>query len=449
MNEYNKRPNKNSKNKNEKKMGSWVGSQLQNYKKNKNIMKEEKIRKSWKDFMNDNKYKEYFLSNKEIWYNYLENTIKFINKYNKRPHTKGKKNKDEKKLGGWINNQLIYYGKNIYIMKEEEIRKSWEKFVNDDKYKEYFLSNEEIWYNNLENVKKYMDENNGRPNKQSKNEDEKKLDSWLGIQFKNYNKNKQIMKKEEIRKSWEEFMNDDKYKEYLLLNEKKWYNSLENIKKFIDKNGKRPNNNSKNKDEKKKGSWIDSQLNHYKKNIFIMKKEKIRKSWEKFVNDDRYKEYFQLNGKKKWYYILENTKNFMDENDKKPNNKSKNEDEKKLGIWINRQLENYKKNKFIMKKKEIRKSWEEFVNDYNYKEYLLSNKEKWYNSLENIKKFMNENGERPNQGSKNKNEKKMSTWIYVQLRNYKKNKFIMKKEEIRKSWEEFMNNDKYKAIITE
>lgn len=62
---------------------------------------------------------------------------------------------------------------------------------------------------------------------------------------------------------------------------------------------------------------------------------------------------------------------------------------------------------------------------------------------------MNENGERPNQGSKNKNEKKMSTWIYVQLRNYKKNKFIMKKEEIRKSWEEFMNNDKYKAIITE
>ena len=65
------------------------------------------------------------------------------------------------------------------------------------------------------------------------------------------------------------------------------------------------------------------------------------------------------------------------------------------------------------------------------------------------KKFMNENGERPNQGSKNKNEKKMSAWIYVQLRNYKKNKFIMKKEEIRKSWEEFMNNDKYKAIITE
>lgn len=276
MNEYNKRPNKNSKNENEKKMGSWVGSQLQNYKKNKNIIKEEKIRKSWENFMNDDKYKKYFLSNKEIWYNYLENTIKFMNKYNKKPHANGKKNKDEKKLGEWINNQLNNYNKYIFIMKEEEIRKSWEKFVNDDKYKEYFLSNEEIWYNYLKNVKKFMYENNRRPKNRSKNEDEKKLCSWLWKQLKNYKKNICIMKKEEIKKSWEEFVNDDKYKEYLLPNEKNWYNSLENIKKFIDKNGKRPKNNSKNKDEKKKGSWINSQLKHYKKNIFIMKKEKIR-----------------------------------------------------------------------------------------------------------------------------------------------------------------------------
>ena len=36
-------------------------------------------------------------------------------------------------------------------------------------------------------------------------------------------------------------------------------------------------------------SWIYTQLNHYKKNKQIMKKEKIRKSWEEFVNDDKYK----------------------------------------------------------------------------------------------------------------------------------------------------------------
>ena len=120
------------------------------------------------------------------------------------------------------------------------------------------------------------------------------------------------MKKEEIRKSWEEFLNNDKYKEYLLPNEKNWYNSLENIKKFIDKNGKRPNNNSKNKDEKKKGSWIGTQLKYYEKNIFIMKKEKIRKSWEKFVNDNRYKEYFQLNGKKKMVLYFRKYKKFYE-----------------------------------------------------------------------------------------------------------------------------------------
>jgi hypothetical protein len=48
------------------------------------------------------------------------------------------KNQDEKVLGSWISNQLQNYQKKTYIMKDENIRKSWEEFVNDDKYLEYF-----------------------------------------------------------------------------------------------------------------------------------------------------------------------------------------------------------------------------------------------------------------------------------------------------------------------
>ena len=43
-------------------------------------------------------------------------------------------------------------------MKDESIRKKWEEFINDDKYKEYFLSNEEVWDNNLQQCKYFMDE---------------------------------------------------------------------------------------------------------------------------------------------------------------------------------------------------------------------------------------------------------------------------------------------------
>jgi hypothetical protein len=66
--------------------------------------------------------------------------------------------------------------------------------VNDDKYKEYFLSNEEIWYDYLHKAKKFMDKNDKRPNSHSKNEDEKKLGSWIGNQLQNYKKNICIMK---------------------------------------------------------------------------------------------------------------------------------------------------------------------------------------------------------------------------------------------------------------
>ena len=60
---------------------------------------------------------------------------------------------------------------------------------------------------------------------------------------------------------------------------------------------------------------------------------------------------------------------------------------------------------------------------------------------------MNENGKRPSTRNKNKYEKKLGSWITVQLLNYKTKKFNMKREKIRKSWEEFVNDDKYKTII--
>ena len=107
-------------------------------------------------------------------------------------------------------------------MKNEDIRNEFEEFINNDRYKERFLSNEKTWRNNLEEVKEYIDRNGIRPPHNSKDEDIKLLIKWLSHQITNYNSKKQkgIMKNEDIRNEFEEFINDDIYKKKAFKNTK-------------------------------------------------------------------------------------------------------------------------------------------------------------------------------------------------------------------------------------
>ena len=59
----------------------------------------------------------------------------------------------------------------------------------------------------MEKVKEYIDINGERPNTHSKDEDIKRLGSWISTQINNYKK-KQIhcMKDENIRISWQNFI---------------------------------------------------------------------------------------------------------------------------------------------------------------------------------------------------------------------------------------------------
>ena len=70
-------------------------------------------------------------------------------------------------------------------MKNQNIRRLWENFISDDKYKKYFLSNEDEWKQNLKQVKKYIDENQQRPSV-DKNSDVKQMGQWLQTQLTNY-----------------------------------------------------------------------------------------------------------------------------------------------------------------------------------------------------------------------------------------------------------------------
>jgi hypothetical protein len=178
-------------------------------------------------------------------------------------------------------------------MKNENIRNKWYEFINDEKYKKYFISDEDNWNYKLEQVKIYIDENEKKPSYSDKNDKVKKLSKWLSHQVTNYKKNQRIMKNENIRNKWYEFINDEKYKKYFISNEDNWNYKLEQVKTYIDENEKRPSSSNKNEQIKILGSWLDTQVTNYKKNKKIMKDEKIRNKWFHFINHEKYRQYFK------------------------------------------------------------------------------------------------------------------------------------------------------------
>jgi hypothetical protein len=210
VNENKKRPYELDKDPNVKKLGIWVTSQQGNYKKRKEIMKRKNIAEKWKNFINE--YRMYFRTNDEIWNDMLEIIIKYIHENKKRPSATDK-NTEIKKMGRWIKTQQQNYTHKKHIMKDEKIRKIWEKFVN--KYKEYF-SDEEHWKNMLNNVKIYIDNNKKIPPLDNNNIKIKQLRTWIGVQQRNYSQKNNIMKNLEIRKLWEKFISE--YKEYFKKN---------------------------------------------------------------------------------------------------------------------------------------------------------------------------------------------------------------------------------------
>jgi len=293
IDEKNKRPSSIDKDKDTKILGKWILHQTTNYNKKEYIMKTENIYNTWTEFINDDKYKKYFISNEDAWFNNLKLVKKYIDENNKKPSDIDK-DKDTKILGKWLSKQTTNYNKKEYIMKTETIYNIWTKFINDDKYKKYFMSNEDAWFNNLKLVKKYIDKNNKRPSQIDKNNETKILGRWLLTQTKNYNKKEQIMKIENIYKAWTEFINDDKYKKYFISNEDAWLDNLKLVKKYIDKNNKRPSDINKDKDTKILGKWLSHQITNYNKKKDIMKTENIYDTWTEFINDDKYKKYFAV-----------------------------------------------------------------------------------------------------------------------------------------------------------
>jgi len=283
----NKRPSEESSDSIVKKLGYWTSHQTKKYFKKSQIMSNPEIYNFWTSFINSEKYKKYFLSNKDQWQFKFDEIKKYIDINNKRPSCTDANN-DIYKLGTWISTQTQSYKKRIEIMSNSEIYDIWTNFINDNKYKKYFISNDDEWKLQLNELKKYFDDNN----KKLIRSDNPFLNGWMRTQITNYKMKEKIMSNSEIYKLWTDFINDEKYKKYLMSNEDIWKLKLEELKKYIDNNDKKPPCTKKHNELFTLGRWIDTQQQHYKRKKFIMSNKEIYDIWNKFITDPKYSIYF-------------------------------------------------------------------------------------------------------------------------------------------------------------
>ena len=164
--------------------------------------------------------------------------------------------------------------------------------------------------------------------------------------------------------------------------------------------------------------------------------------------------------------ILKEVDDFIQDNKKLPMKSSKNKDEKKLSAWVDQQKANSKNEKHNMKDVN-REKWKEFVK--KHQDLFISREEHWLSHCEKVDKFIiqydrlprylkgsdkspryskgSDKSPRYSKGSdkspmysKNNDEQILGAWVDHQKTFYKKREHILKYENIRKKWEELVNN---------
>lgn len=311
----------------------------------------------------------YLISIKEYkrktWDEWLKIAIEYINTHNKKP-TKS----TNKQLSKWISSQMSHYNTKRHLMVNKSTYEKWTKFINNNE--EYFCDNKTIWINNLNFVKKYIDEHKKKPSC-AQNNNNRKYGIWIRTQQSRYKNKQRIMKSTDIYDMWTEFINN--YSEYFIDKETEWFNSLGKIKNYIDKNKKLPSTIDENINVCQLGTWIHTQQITRAKNQHIMKNNKIMQEWDNFVS--KYKQYF-LSKEERWIKNLEKIKSYIDTNKKIPSTYDKNNETRKIGRWFTAQQSyNYKKTHNIKCDTKIFhmfKKWNEFIDEYKIERRRKANK---------------------------------------------------------------------------
>jgi hypothetical protein len=189
----------------------------------------------------------------------------------------------------------------------------------------HFLNHTEKLMYKLDKVKEFITQNDKLPSRYSKDENqesddeednddkeddedysESKLGSWIATQKQNYTDNKKLMTNGDIREIWNNFTNENH--KYFLVGNELWFSRLNELKNYINQNGKRPPAHSKDKNIESLSSFIFTQNKNYDQRTQIMANPEIFNEWTKFK--DEYQDIL-LKEDEKWFLYLDNTKKFI------------------------------------------------------------------------------------------------------------------------------------------
>jgi superfamily II DNA or RNA helicase len=377
--------------------------------------------------------------------------------------------------------------KDMILMSKEDLQYNLYDFENKMKIIE--MGGEEYYKYRVECCIKISENNEGKfPSMYSKDENEKKLAIFIQSQKKRYKKLKgyecgrgSLLKDYELKildtylpfKEWMKQLDLDNKKEKVIISKEDEYKTKINecIKISKDKNGEFPSmtKHSKNENEKSLATFIAKQKQRYKKlkgyeggRGTLLKDYELKildtylpfKEWMKQLDLDNKKEKVIMSKEDEYKTkINECMKISKDKNGEFPSRSSKDENEKSLATFIERQKERYKKLKgYGGEKKSLLKDWElGILNTYlpfkewmkqldskNQKEKAIINKEDEYIAKINecMKISKDKNGEFPSRSGKGENEKKLCMFIETQKQRYKKLKgYGGEKKSLLKDWE--------------
>jgi len=304
---------------------------------------------------------------------------------NKKLPTDSSKDQQEKQLYSWCHHKR-------QDKKKEKL--SDDKIQKLEQITGWFWEQEDPFDDHYDKLKQFIETNKRIPSTNSKEPHEKQLGSWCTNQRKNKKKGKiSDYKIEKLEKFTEWFWDKkdpfddhyDKLKQWILIH-----------KKF-------PSCYSKDPHEKQLGSWCTHQRVNKKKGKLSNKKIKkleLLRYWVWNFDDKFNDSYEEI---KKWILT----------NNKLPSIASNDLQEKQYGTWCSTQRINNKKgiltDENIMKLEELN-GWFWDLDD------------KFNDSYEEIKKWIEINKKLPTESSKDHIEKQLGCWCYNQRKNKKKEK---------------------------
>lgn len=360
-----------------------------------------------------------------------DNEIKVLNKFIKIIA------ENDKKIMYQCKNKII----NNYINIEKAICNNDDLDDNNEKNNELYELKEEIIMDSLGNIKEcyfetfkkkideieiYMKENGKRPC--GKDKKTRQMHDYLKNLLIIYKNKSGRLKDNNFYSYFKNFL--ERNENYFASRENKWNKNLNDLINYIEKYNKKPSIHDKNSKNKYLARWMFGQTLYYKlqTNIFINKE--INDKWEIFIKT--YNKFFEDNNTQ-WHNKLESLNNYIIQNKKLPDRNNKNKYIASLNIWICTQNKNYLQKKEIMKDNIIRNEWNEFKNKHENLFSSVSNENKWLIKFQQLTEFLIKYNQKPT-----KKDKSLYLFILRNNKNLKYNTQIMKNENIKNKWKEFI-----------